>query len=349
MASLDSARVGTLKGFGTVLVRSRLLGVLKDRAEPVVLLSAPGGYGKSVIAAQIAASDSFEKCHWIDASGLDSDVRSLEAALASTSVVCDSCFSSTALAAPDDDEYETQDDTSHVRPATEALRVPTCVVLDNLRLPSPRDLGLFAEELRALSSSSSLLVVTTRDDVSAFEDGRVFVVPGSCLKLDDSEAIALVRMYAGAQWVDEDCRKLVQASGGLPAILSVLSRQAALASLDEALSAAVSRDVLDHLRMLAADQLGDSEACVLLAMTLLGEGSAVQVSDVVGVHDCQAEIERVADVVPLVRVDASSGSFRVHDLAIAAYGVSGTGEIEDDVLLQVRRACMYRSGQGWSI
>lgn len=292
--------------FGVVLTRQRFL--TNDSADPsVVVLSAPAGYGKSVLAAQLASQRALAPPIWIDAAPLLSDRESLlriaSMALESRGQCVDKTLAAKAERHPSAGSREWS------------------IVFDDLKCPDVAALFAVVDALYELTGQNPVVVVTTRDDVPLFSSAQLLVIKADCLRFSDDEAQSVLDLYGHAGWTPDERRQLVTLSGSWAALLVVLARQSRFSSVKRVVEGGVSPDVYAHLRRVAEEQLSADEIRTLCVMCLMKHARHRQLEQVIG-RSPRPALKRIGSVVPLVQVEGSGpdlGTFRVHDLARDAF------------------------------
>lgn len=319
-----------LPAVGSLLPRPRLLTGLM-RAQPTVLLiEAPGGYGKSSLAHQLASSNRFENALWFDGEAQEFNERSLLQALVWQSRRQDvgerGGLASASLSAL---EHEfAQILASH-------WGKPTCLVLDNLVL---NDCAPVLRTVEALLHSSiaadSCLVVTSRVRLPTAESGRSWYLEAEDLRFTVEEA----RAYAAACGLEssdeQDIDRLLADTSGHPALLAVMTHSLVRRGSG---NCGVGREIVEQLRFLANTQLDLDELRTLTATALLRSGSIADLEAVLGNGHAREVVRRLSEKIPLLRFDNEIGSgarFSMHDIGCNVFGApSFLDQPNNDVLL----------------
>lgn len=310
--------------FGRLVDRPRLSHALAQMGDEILVISAPGGYGKSVLAAQIAQERGVQQALWIDASCVGSTSESILRAVSSACRFRGSGNTESSLLIPHLAEQEIAAELRDwLKPA---FGERTCIVLDDLRELDTQSLAKALALIRSCGVDLVQLIVTTRSDVPAVDAGGwgVGVVTAESLRLTDDEVDSFLAEYSFRGWSDQERRYLLRSSARLPALLSVMVRRASIGSADSDGGGPPSGDILDYLRALAIEQLDQPELRVLCAMALMRHGTVEQVV-LVSSSSTSSTVERVSRVIPLVHLGGEAHSvirFRLHDLAAAAFSDS---------------------------
>lgn len=315
------SRMGSrIPDFGAVIERSELVRSLRD-AGAVVILAAPSGYGKSILAAQVARQPCFDSAYWADCAGADvSSTQLIEAVMRAVAPGCVHTADPTNPLMPSTDRVSWLGRLSTVLRGHQPRR--TCFVLDDVRLVQGDTLSDLIDLLCSTAAvGSQLLLVTRCDDPTLLGVFRnAMVVSLESLRLSDVEAQEILTTHAGRTWDDHVLERLQAIAHGQAATLAVLARHVAAGSLDRVLGGRPSIDIRSHLYRLATEQLDEADLAVLYACSILGSGTVSALRRVVPSVDV-GQLERIAESVPLVRADAGYGDagFRVHDLARSVY------------------------------
>jgi DNA-binding SARP family transcriptional activator/ATP/maltotriose-dependent transcriptional regulator MalT len=299
--------------FVGTLARSRLL-VLADSGVSLVLLCAPGGYGKTVLAAQIAAHPRFEESFWIGVpeGGLGSG--SIASLLSLANSHDDAAVS---LLMPETMHGGSDEFFAALNERCSTARV--CVVVDGLSSVDATERALELQRLFGALGPGSLLVVTSREDCQVLAKGfpDMWTV--------GSQELAFTRLEIGEllEGIAEDVatgevERLEGATAGHPALLAVLGRHAVLRGGSEDADEPPLA-LLQLVRRMASDYLDHQQTQLVWAAALLGSGDQALLRRVV--HGHTDSLHEAAQVFPLLRLtelqDGSLG-FEMHDLARGA-------------------------------
>jgi DNA-binding SARP family transcriptional activator/ATP/maltotriose-dependent transcriptional regulator MalT len=290
------------------VTRSRLIEPVLAARPSIAIISAPSGYGKTVLAAQIASFGSFPCTVWVASGGSFSsagdDLGRLADALTSNTLSASirSCDESRAacqraLCSLADDQ-------------------PVLVVIDDAPWAAEREAMSLLEMAMAEAPVGSLAVLTTRSECFGTDSvGRVWVIAPGQLLLSDAEVCQVWERHTGSTPASEALEELALASGRHVALLSLMARNASLmGGPPGALAAQAS--VGDLIDSLVSNQLDPDERILLDIAAILGEGDLASLQVLRPNLDTQSAIHRVARVLPLVAV-VDSGErerFVVHDL-----------------------------------
>ncbi len=343
MAGTGSASHRVAAGSGTEVLRSRILSYIEKACPRVVFVSAPSGYGKTVLAAQVAELSRFSRCVWLACDGheLAGDALLAEIVAVAKGVSTDELFrrGGSPEVLPD-----VVDSMALLARVLENERNPICIVLDDARIASAvREIA----ELAALISSGGAdhaLVVATRDVPREGAVGlRGFLsVDVEDLLFDEGEVSQLIARVVGETQADGLSRVALELSGGQAALASVLASHAAMRG-GTIIGSERSLDLTGLLVALADAQLGDVEIEMLSTISLLGHATH---SELVTLDPAYRGIDltRLSRCIPLLRPVADScgrvNAVHMHDIAQDVYGspefVQRHGS---DRLREIRSSC----------
>jgi len=289
--------------------RARLVEPILACRPPLVVIGAPSGYGKTVLAAQVAASRPTEEVVWIDCGGggsLDDDLTRLTDLLSSSQT-------------PDQSLGSVSDNCS--RTLSEIPDGPSLLLVFD-------DAGWAADAASLALLGSTLVeaplgtvtIVTARavGNLSAMAM-QVWLLGVDELRLSDSETEEAWHRLTGVLPDERAMLNLVQSSGRHFALLSLLGRNASLmgaTTVPERCSPSVST----LLERLVEEQLSGEETELLHIAAVLGEGALSELADLAARPDARPLLTRVSEVIPLVSVsdEVSRDRFAVHDLVAEA-------------------------------
>jgi len=286
--------------------RPRLTDPIIGARPGLVVLTAPSGYGKTVLAAQIADSGVFPEVVWIDGTdehGSLVDVLSRlllsAAAKLPEPLECDALVGAccTELASWSDDRR-------------------LLLVVDNSPWgPSSPDASLLVTVMSE-APRGSVFLLTTRELVG--DVSGAWVVTPEILQMNDSELRSLWQVVSVADISDPELALLVEVSGRHPALAALALRNWALA--DRPGVAGLHQDAANLIRSLVESQLTASEREVLDCAAVLGTGTAEALAKCCGREDAMLQLRRAATVLPLVVVSGSrtQAIFSVHQMVADA-------------------------------
>ncbi len=311
MTTSPRAGRNAVPDFGDVVRFGRLMGVAKGVSHDVLVLAAPSGYGKSVLAASIAA-ELFDDAVWIRMSDAPPGRLDATALVAGRLGVESAHRGSDALMPVEIDESEVL---AAIGRAVRGRRRDgsLCVVLDDLTIKDPDEwLTVLGRSLRQRAPRRSLLLVTTRVEGVRGSKSRC-VLGVDDLRLSESEAVEVAGRVSPC--LDEGSLKAVcTAAHGQVALVALLARHGG--ALHRETGFAVAPDISGLVSELIREQLEASEQRVLLTLAMLQAGT---VSDVEAVlqQRVAAAVERISRCLPLVRLGEIRGRpdrFTAHDI-----------------------------------
>lgn len=288
------------------LRRERLLEPLLRVRPPLTLLFAPSGYGKRVLAAQLAAST--ESVLWVDSRA---------------SWNCDSeMLSAFAHALDDGNPASPQDDlaslVAHCARAIESIRESgrLAVVLDHAPGNMSDECLLALSDLAERLPRESMIVVTARSS-----GGRQtmrsagWTLGAADLLLDRQEALALCEYYGGTGISAGEAERIHAGSGGHVGLASLMVRR--WLSIGESATSS-DEEVASLVRSLARVQLDDMDRRILDCAAVIGEGRVIALSECTGERDSAGAMSRVSDVLPFVRMSGARAQacFSVQNTAL---------------------------------
>lgn len=296
-----------LPDYGEVVPRLAIQRLVSRVRPQVTVIVAPGGYGKSVAAAQLAASSTFRRVYWVHL-GRECDSGSAMVHRVHDEIVLGArAAQAWGGGAPLEDLL-----------AAIACRVSAecheevCLVLDDLQPGQTDELEALLTPLVRLGRPRVSVLITGRHPVPPIELRTEYVGP-EMLRFDHEE-IACALSQVGAECVGLDViDRVVQASDGQAALVALLARHPDLA--EAAVTGGHGMEGLRRLvRDLAASQLDSDQYLVLGLAAALGAGTRSDLASVSGVMELDSALSTASSVVPLLRVDdaAHPSSFRAH-------------------------------------
>jgi DNA-binding SARP family transcriptional activator/ATP/maltotriose-dependent transcriptional regulator MalT len=322
--------------FVGTLERSRLL-VLADSGASLVLLCAPGGYGKTVLAAQIAAYPRFEESFWISVPERGLGSGSIASLLSLANSQHDAA--DVSLLMPDAMQGSTDELIAALNERCSNASV--CIVVDGLSSEDATGCTLELRRVFEALGPGSLLVVTSREDCQALAAGfpEMWTVGSQELAFTRLE----IRELLGG--ISEDVaggevERLEEATAGHPALVAVLGRHAILRGGAEG-TGEPPLALLQLVHRMASDYLDHQQMQLVWAAALLGSGDQALLRRVVPSHT--EGLHKAAEVFPLLRLtelqDGSLG-FEMHDLARGALLADDAVPLEADAREAIRH-CAY--------
>lgn len=313
MATLgrDPLRIGVPELRGMV-ERPRLQRIVDCCAPGLVVLAAPAGYGKTVLASQLARHAAGSSV-WLNLRGLEWDAGRLLQLLCAEITRHGHC-----PLAENDAQHATSCDTSACVAFTRSR--PLTVVLDDVSPAIPASIvcaGL--EHLSAFGPAPESVVVTTRalsaEWIAALSPRTVIGVEG--LELSAIEAGEVFDRNADDSVASSLVDLALDLSHGHAATLAVLARQG-----DALLAARRPRmDLSAHLISMATAQLEADEMETLCLASLCGMGTARALGESLS-RGVGRELMAAAAAIPLFQYPLRDGTddYCVHALAAAVYG-----------------------------
>ncbi len=313
--------------FGNTLVREHLLSVFRGCEPSLVLIVAPSGYGKSVLAAQLAGSERFQAAEWHDMSGLRVDSRGVvESVFASVERSADANhrIALSLVSQPAEADMLSSIETHY----GELGDGPMCVVLDGLaELLDASVCVRILSSLRRVRGNKSCVIATTRalsTDVRSL--GVVpWVLETADLALTAVEAQAVLALRGRSDVDLANAQEACTSCGGQVALLSVMAMHRDSVGLGS--GSRVSMDLRVHLMESALGQLTPEGRELLFAAALLRTGSCSDLDVLMG-WPTSRMLRRVSEAVPLLHVSSSavsSGTFLLHDHAADVFSTNPLG------------------------
>lgn len=294
-------RIGSTASPGGI-PRNRALALTARLRPGAIVLVAPGGYGKSVLAAQIASQIPARVGTWVSLAGRRLDlgcVRSiLEGMLERGSMNAQGGESALMPPAGLPDVLAIIDEL-----AAQVLSGPACLVLDDVGPSVHPDAADAVRRLMSRANPESLLVVTSRDPgVRVLAGPDALVLGAADLAFTEDEARDAITAVLARPVDYSVVRDIWSAGSGQPAIVNVLAKHLSLRGGVWEPEEAASLGVSALLRDLAAEQLTTRQAQGLRAIAWLGQGELEDVIQVTARPFSPADLETVAAAVPLIRV-----------------------------------------------
>jgi DNA-binding SARP family transcriptional activator len=282
---------------GCVIARPRLTGFVERAGVGAVVMAAPSGYGKSTLAAQIAASPAYAHRAWVPCSRSAASDSGVVASLAE--------WLAPQGGAPIGSRVGHVSELAGVLPEG-AL----CVVLDDVRWVCGEAIATLAELMRS-KNECSLLIVTSRLAQLEFETRTACVAfSDSQMLFNDGDAEALLALFGVDRNASAD--GLLGRTGGHPALAALLARHEA--SRPRADTDELPRGVDEVVAGCVAD-LDEASRTTVWVAACLGEGAVDEVCRIAG--PCAARsLRKAASVMPLVTLAGVGrlARFSVHRL-----------------------------------
>ncbi|MEA5076477.1 MAG: BTAD domain-containing putative transcriptional regulator [Coriobacteriia bacterium] len=294
-----------------MLLRSRLVDLFHGQAPPLTLVCAAAGYGKSVLAAQLARSGSFDVVIWVEFPDVDANgdliMRQLADSLEGETAGGVECLSGVARSL----ETMSLDDAIRVRDCIQrhsGTRV--LLAIDGVNsLSEPAVLESLARAVGRYSSPGSRVVVTCRsiEDGGDLDPGAVWLLEEHDLAFSVSEVHALISDVSSDD-SELAARTLHKNYSGHPAITRIMVRHGAP-------SADVRpRDLIWQTERIVA-RFAEKAVAALYLAAILREGE-LNVLDRCGAA-CDLSIDwwALSRGVPLLSISSTAQpapTFRVH-------------------------------------
>ncbi|MBW2673512.1 MAG: hypothetical protein JRD89_08885, partial [Deltaproteobacteria bacterium] len=336
--------------FASEIERGDLNRLFSAGSEQLVLISAPGGCGKSVLAAQFARAPIFDQVLWFDMreSGIGSDFV----------VEFASALGLPLSGRNPEDELMMPGGPPEALIADfrMALQLDACgqicVVLDGLELEGSTDfVRMLWEAIRTCRGSDSRLVVTTRDCMTGHHSLTgidLWIIDSEDLRFSSTELALLLRVITGREPDQELVRTLLVSSGGHAALLRLLSRHKINAeNIPFMGQSEVPLDIQIGLRAMARQYLNSFELRMLYSGALFGTVTLDALETAVG-KDIGESIWHLVDVMPIISAETRNHVLEIffHDLASDAFidpvslgiGSAESLEIRDRVFRSLKQS-----------
>ena len=299
--------------FGTMLSRVRLMDLFESQSPPLTLVCAAAGYGKTVLASQLARSSSFDATLWVQLPDIDvgGDVvlRQVAESLQQDVRYRGGLIAETVRSV----ESAVLDDSIRIHNRLQQyLDSAVLLVVDGANSLSGLDtLTSLAKDLGRYTSPQSRIVVTCRkiDHDEPLDPGEVWLLEEGDLAFDLPEVRALVSSAPGLS-TDDDANRLFASYLGHPALTRIMLRHGIPAS------DAQPRDLIWQTERIVS-RLGETEIAALYLAAVLGEGDLVTLNRCAVACDLSLDWLALSRSVPLFCVFnplSRNSSFRVHSV-----------------------------------
>lgn len=322
--------------FGSVIPRAKLLKTFESFRPHVTFLVAPGGYGKSVVAAQLARSAGFETCIWVNLQA--AELSGEEAASSVIRRMHGLREEPACLLLDAQDEWAAMD-------ASECFQDYAgkciCIVLDNAtRIHGTQALSELQTVLAQTTCTGSRVIVTAREvEFSCSDDPEIWSVGTDELRLSSAEAQLIVRQIAHLELGESKVTQLLDECSGQVALFCVLLRHPVLPGFSKI---SCDTDLKSYIRHLAQSQLDGIQQKVLYAASLLGTATQVNILRIAGADDAWSALCAVSQKIPLVRLSRSKGDrvCSVHEIAVEVFSAPEFSKIVGDASDQIQEAAL---------
>jgi DNA-binding SARP family transcriptional activator/ATP/maltotriose-dependent transcriptional regulator MalT len=303
------------------VLRYRLLETVPKQPNGPLLIVAPAGYGKSVLARQLGERVGDQTTVWVDCSDCGESTSSLKLALIRAADGAAKMSTERPILLPPSEEVDRDFELANRLAAL--CSGCCCVILDNLSLQD----GLCAVDsvrdiLTRASPKGYSLIVTSRVLPSQYlaDVGSWAVVDAEDLRFSRSEIAQL--MECDEELDAEHVERAHVLTLGQAALLSVVCRHEKTLDLDTAVAGQpLPLDMAGLLVSSAATQLSAKQIRILYACVLLRHGSLAELRSVV--QDIRPRsLYAIARCIPLLRVSVENDvdiRFHAHDLAVVAF------------------------------
>ena len=303
------------------VVRKRLLNLVDVSADRIVVLEAPSGCGKSVLARQVVQIGGFQRVLWLDFANNELSHRALAERLLDQLgldvSVTNEVNAPWAIAQVAESDDETQ--------ITDCLRQlggqRTALVLDNVAVgvDGGRIAALVGCFLRFAGDGSRAIVASRAKPGEMVFSEPALLLSADELRLELSEAMEMHGALISARPEETEVAELLEWSACHVASFLVLSRYVALRGRESVANNSLPPSLSAQLRAVAASGLDTANRRALLGCALLGTGSESELSAIL---ERRVDLREVALSIPLVSLHANrSGAmlFSCHELASTAF------------------------------
>lgn len=288
--------------------RTRLVQPILSARPPLVVVSAPSGYGKTVLAAQIADSQSFARVIWIRNTGEAGTIGDVLA------ILFDSLTGSRVRAdTPELHElcHLCSEELSELSSEDALL-----VVIDDASWAGDADACAVIEDVFAEAPCGTVALITTRAELSTDRAStRTWIVTADRLMFADVEIVEAWHRHAQRPLSATQAAEVAKTSGRHAALISLMARHSAFVGHD---ITTVERtpSMASMLRTLVRDQLSAEDRVLLDYASVLREGTLESLAICASHDNPLASLARISAAIPLVSVspDGPRRRFVVHGL-----------------------------------
>jgi LuxR family maltose regulon positive regulatory protein len=309
-----------------LLSRPRLLlGSVRFRDVPAIVIRAPAGYGKTSLLAQWRreALGNGAVVLWLTAGPSDDPGRLLRSLIvAFRGAACRPAFGQALLASPLADPVEGI--TEWLAEVTQSA-LDTVLVLDEANRLSPAAFEALAYVLRNLPPNLRVLIGMRGEMPAGLEDlvayGDCAIVDAMDLRFDVDEAIALVRQRFGADFDPGIAVRLHEMADGWPLGLQLVLAVMAADRDPRAAAQALLRqkgELHQRFATLLLANLDPADLAFLERVSILDDFSPALAAAVTGAPDAAERLQRIGSTTPVLVAGEQSDWVRLHALACDA-------------------------------
>jgi DNA-binding SARP family transcriptional activator len=293
--------------------RARLVDSIVASRPPLVLIAAPSGYGKTVLAAQVASSRDFGQVAWIGVAGEDRSIREVLGRLA--------CFLAEDTAVEDLSVPELCHLCSEELTALPD-NAPLLVVVDDAPWGGDEASLQLLQRMFSEAPAGSSIVITTRAEAPTDPwASDVWVIATEQLMLTGSEIAQVWHRHARRSLDHTLSAEVAAASRGHAALVTLMARHSALVDRDVT-RVERTASISSLLNSLVVDQLDVKDRELLDCAAVLGSSTMVTLRECSIVDDAAQGMRRIAAALPLVSLSGSGACqrFLIHDLVSEVRG-----------------------------
>jgi DNA-binding SARP family transcriptional activator/ATP/maltotriose-dependent transcriptional regulator MalT len=271
-----------------------------------VLVAAPSGYGKTVLAAQIASSLGFGRVVWVEASSSGVTLRD-----SARRLVEQLSAPSTPVPTEPEDLFELAAEGLGAMPDDE----PVVIVFDDAEWVCDREAVQTVVDIAGEGPPGSVVVITSRSEPVGLPCYQgVWPIDANDLLLTAEELHELLRRTLAHDPTSEVVADLARDSRGHAAMASLLVRRRSIASPDVALAG--TDPSVSALVEALVGQLSQDDRQVLDIAAVMGSGTVRVLARCADREGVPGSLARIARVLPLATLTTSGehARYRVHDL-----------------------------------